>query len=444
MEILKTLMAQLEGWKQILLGGLDQVPSLPFVRTGMEVMVGILVLLLIAYRFRVHQLRRERKLRYRISGMISHLCDTYDSLEDVDWKKQKAFRYHFRDGRLELQERDIDGMGDLIGPLHPEDAAKYTDEVLKGFLEKAMKTCQPVEFTAREKGADGAFHWESILLQGVKKDAIHTRSCLLLKRNVDDSRGAEMARRAQLRQDVDQAREAVQAKAEFLNRISQDTREALRDIMGNLTLTEGEVDPDRRKEYMEQSQGEVRYLMSMIEDVKELSDMENGTLKTVNAPFDVDKTLEKLNGLFQKEAEKRDIAYSCTVEPLLYTHLVGDEKRLEQVLLNLLTNALLFTEKGQKVLCAVRQKLVKNKKVCMEFTVLCAGMKMPQDMVDKVFLPFELTRQVGSAKVHGGLGMVVTHRLVHLLGGLIKADNAEGKGMRFIIELPYDFTNSVE
>lgn len=444
MEILKTLMTQLEGWKQILLGGLDQVPSLPFVRTGMEVMVGILVLLFIAYRFRVHQLRRQRRLTYQISGMISHLCETYDSLEDVDWKKQKAYRYHFQDGRLEIQERDIDSLSDLIGPLLPEDAAKYPEEVLKGYLEKAMKTCRPVEFTAREKAADGTWHWKSILFQGVKKDAIHTRSCLLLKRDVNDSRGAEMEKRARLSQDVDQAKEAVQAKAEFLNRISQDTREALRDIMGNLTLTEGEVDPDRRKEYMEQSQSEVRYLMSMIEDVKELSDMENGTLETRSETFDVDKTLEKLNGLFQKEAEKRGISYSCTVEPLLYTHLVGDEKRLEQVLLNLLTNALLFTEKGQRVLCAVRQKLVKNKKVCMEFTVLCAGMKMPQDMVDKVFLPFELTRQVGSAKVHGGLGLVVTHSLVHLLGGLIKADNAEGKGMRFIIELPYDFTNSVE
>ena len=57
MEILKTLMAQLEGWKTILLGGMDQVPSLPFVRTGMDVMAGIFVLLLIAYRFRVHQLQ---------------------------------------------------------------------------------------------------------------------------------------------------------------------------------------------------------------------------------------------------------------------------------------------------------------------------------------------------------------------------------------------------
>ena len=416
MEILKTLMEQLEGWKTILLGGMDQVPSLPFVRTGMEVMAGIFVLLLIAYRFRVHQLRRQRRLTYQISGMISHLCDTYDSLEDVDWKKQKAYRYHFRDGRLEIQERDLDSLSDLIGPLLPEDAAKYPEEVLKGYLEKAMKTCQPVEFTAREKAADGTWHWKSILFQGVKKDAIHTRSCLLLKRDVNDTRGAEMEKRVRLSQDRDQAREAVQAKAEFLNRISQDTREALRDIMGDLTLT----------------------------DVKELSDIENGILETRSEAFDVDKTLEKMNALFQKEAAKRGISYSCNVEPLLYTHLVGDEKRLEQVLLNLLTNALLFTEKGQRVLCAVRQKLVKNKKVCMEFTVLCAGMKMPQDMVDKVFLPFELTRQVGSAKVHGGLGLVVTHRLVHLLGGLIKADNAEGKGMRFIIELPYDFTNSAK
>ena len=80
----------------------------------------------------------------------------------------------------------------------------------------------------------------------------------------------------------------------------------------------------------------------------------------------------------------------------------------------------------------------------LEFTVLCAGRKVPQEMVEKAFLPFELTRQVGSAKVHGGLGLVVTQRLVTLLGGQIRADNAEGRGVRYIIELPFDFASSVK
>lgn len=214
--------------------------------------------------------------------------------------------------------------------------------------------------------------------------------------------------------------------------------------MGNLGLTRDEMDPDRRREYLDESQQETRYLMSMIEDVKELSDIENGNLEIRSEEFNVDETLEKLNQLFRKEAEKRGIAYSCTVEPLLYPNLIGDEQRLEQVLLNLLTHALLFTDRGQKVLCAVREQLVKNKKVSLEFTVLCAGMKVPQEMVEKAFLPFELTRQVGSAKVHGGLGLVVTQRLVTLLGGQIRADNAEGRGVRYIIELPFDFASSVK
>ena len=113
------------------------------------------VLLLIAYRFRTHQVRRERKIRYRIGRMIAHLCDTYDSLEDVDWKKQKAYRYHFVDGDLKIDQRDIEGIGDLIGPLHPSDGLKYNEDYIKGAIEKAMKTCSPVEFIAREKGADG-------------------------------------------------------------------------------------------------------------------------------------------------------------------------------------------------------------------------------------------------------------------------------------------------
>lgn len=62
----------------------------PLLKTGAEVLLGLLVLLLIAYRFRTHQVRRERKIRYRIARMIAHLCDTYDSLEDVDWKNRRC------------------------------------------------------------------------------------------------------------------------------------------------------------------------------------------------------------------------------------------------------------------------------------------------------------------------------------------------------------------
>lgn len=444
MEIINTLTSQIAVWKNFLTGAAGTLPTAPMLKTGAEVLLGLLVLLLIAYRFRTHQVRRERKIRYRIGRMIAHLCDTYDSLEDVDWKKQKAYRYHFVDGDLKIDQRDIEGIGDLIGPLHPSDGLKYNEDYIKGAIEKAMKTCSPVEFIAREKGADGTFHWKAFLFQGVKNDKIHRRSCLLLKRDVDDSRSAEMEKRAQLSLDMNEARKAAQAKTEFLNRFSQDTREALRDIMGNLSLTREEMDPGRRKDYLDESQQEARYLMTMIEDVKELSDIENGTLEIRSEEFNVDETLTKLNQLFQKEGEKRGITYDCTVEPLLYPNLIGDEKRLEQVLLNLLTHALLFTDRGQKVLCAVRQKLVKNKKVAMEFTVLCAGMKVPQEMVEKAFLPFELTRQVGSAKVHGGLGLVVTQRLVTLMGGQIRADNAEGRGMRYIIELPFDFASHVK
>ena len=124
MVIINSLPSQIAVWKNFLTGAAGNLPPVPLLKTGAEVLLGLLVLLLIAYRFRTHQVRRERKIRYRIARMIAHLCDTYDSLEDVDWKKQKVYRYHFVNGDLEIQERDIEGVGGLIGPLHPSDALK--------------------------------------------------------------------------------------------------------------------------------------------------------------------------------------------------------------------------------------------------------------------------------------------------------------------------------
>ena len=134
MEIINTLTSQIAVWKNFLTGAAGTLPTAPMLKTGAEVLLGLLVLLLIAYRFRTHQVRRERKIRYRIGRMIAHLCDTYDSLEDVDWKKQKAYRYHFVDGDLKIDQRDIEGIGDLIGPLHPSDGLKYNEDYIKGAI----------------------------------------------------------------------------------------------------------------------------------------------------------------------------------------------------------------------------------------------------------------------------------------------------------------------
>lgn len=439
MDIFNQLSSHFQGWNAYLTTDAGRLAAWPYVWTGLKILLALVILLLVLYQYRARQVRRQRGIKYRLSKLISHLCDTYEQMEDIDWKNQIYYTYVIHDGKLNVQEKPFQNVTELAGELHPEDARKYTEDFLRSAVEKAMKTCGQVEFTAREKQKDGSYRWMSYLLQGIKKDKTHRRSCLLLKHGVDDMHSQEMERRAQLTSAMDQARELAEAKSKFMAHISKDTREALHSIMGYLTLAEDEASQETRKEYVRESQEQVRYLLGVLNDVIDLSAMENGTLQTHYEAFDVQKLLDSLNQVFQDEAAKRQLDFSMQVEALQYPRLLGDQNRLEQVLLNVLNNAMLFTEAQHKVTCQIREKAIKHKRVCLEAVVQCEGMEVPENMLDKVFLPFELSSQVDGNTVHGGLGLAVTHNLVHVLGGVIKADQAEGKGMRFTIELPFGY-----
>lgn len=415
---------------------------LPGTLTG-KILLALLVLLFIGYRVRTHQVRKGRRFKYQVGGLLSHLCTTYDEMEDVDWKNQKAERYNFQNGEIRTETRDINSMEDLIGPLHPGDAMKYTPEFIRGAMEKAMKTCGQVEFTAREKKSDGSYVWTSFLFQGIKSGSTHERSCLLLKRNVDSARGEEMERRAQLSLDASAAREEAEKKGRFMDQVSQDSQQSLETLLITLERLKEEPDASTRTEELADSAAQIRYLEKMNGAIHDLSALESGSLRPAVKQFNMEDTLCKWNETYRQEADKRKISFEFSSEPLLYPHVLGDEKRLQVLLDQLLTSALLFTPTGEKIQCAVRQKLVRSHQVSMEWTLLSAGMQVPGDMAEKVFLPYGMVRAIHIGG-NGGLGISMMVRLAELLGGRLQVVRSASRGMRFVLELPYDFVSTMD
>ena len=192
MGIVRQINAHIAGWTAYLATDGGRLQAWPYLWLACKVLLGLVVLLFLLYHYRAHQVRRERSIKYRISKLILHLCDTYDCLEDIDLQNQKVYSYEFHDGDLQIIPRDLHKMQDLVGPLHPEDAGRYPDAVLKSLIERAMKTCSQVEFIVREQQDDGTYHWVSCLFQGIKKDKAHSRSCLLLKHSVNEQNVQEL------------------------------------------------------------------------------------------------------------------------------------------------------------------------------------------------------------------------------------------------------------
>lgn len=401
------------------------------------------ILLFLGYRIRTYQVRKERQFKYRINGLLSHLCTTYDQIEDVDWKNQKVQRYMFSDGKIHAESHEIGGVTDLIGPLHPEDAGKYTPEFIKGSIEKAMKTCSQIEFTAREKKNDDAFEWTNFLLQGIRSGVAHERSCLLLKRNVDTTRSEEMERRAQLSLDANAAREEAEKKSQFMDQVSQDSQQALETLLDSLKEMEIEKESNRQQQLLQNSSGQILYLEKVNQAIHDLSALENGSLHPVQKQFNMEEMLGKWNDVYQEEAGKRKITFSYSTEPILYPHVIGDKKRLQVLLDHLLSSALLFTPTGEKIQCGVRQKLVRSHQIVMEWTLVAPAMQVPEEMAEKVFLPYGMVQAV-SASGNGGLGISIIYRLAELLGGKLQVIRSQNRGMRFVLELPYDFVSGMD
>ncbi len=192
MGIVNQITDHIAGWQAYLATDAGRLQAWPYLVRALEVLVVLVVLLLLLYHFRVHQVRQQRSIKYRIGKLVAHLCDTYDCLEDIDLPNGIVYSYEFHNSDLEEVSRPLNTMQDLVGPLHPEDAVKYPDEVLKSLIERAMKTCSQVEFTVRERQKDGTYQWVSCLFQGIKRDKAHSRSCLLLKHRVNDLRSQEL------------------------------------------------------------------------------------------------------------------------------------------------------------------------------------------------------------------------------------------------------------
>lgn len=398
----------------------------------------VVILLLLCY-FRTRQARRERGIRYRISRLISYLCDTYDTVEEVDWKHQVSYRYSCEGATVHVEKKTFASVPELMGEFHPGDLPRYSPDNLRVAFEKAMKTCGCFEFQARVKKSEDTYQWTSFLIQGVRKDKNHNRDFLLLAHPVDDLKSQEMERRAQLRVAMSQARDDAEAKGQFMARISRDTKEALNSIMGYLTLAGEEENADQRMNYVRESQDEVRYLLDVLGDVIDLSAMKHGTLTLQKEPFALDAVLGNLQNLFSQEAQNRKIKFAFSCSEVQGLTLIGDRLRFSQVMMNLLSNAMLFTAEGSCLDCTIRRKDQKGHKLILEVAVECAGKAVPPELLDKVFLPFELASQFSKSAVHGGLGLVVTYNLVHILGGIIRADNNAGKGIRFLMELPFAY-----
>lgn len=246
----------------------------------------------------------------------------------------------------------------------------------------------------------------------------------------------DMTERKQLDEDLRKAKEeaeaASRAKGDFLASMSHEIRTPLNAIIGVADVLADAPMAGEQKEYVELLRRSGDVLLNLINDILDLSKIEAGRLELESEPFDLREVVEPTAEMMALRAHKKGLELLCHVAPDIPSVLVGDPNRLRQVIVNLLGNALKFTERGH-ILIRVEKDRMRSAPGALIFSVSDTGIGIPADKLAAVFQSFTQADSSTTRKYGGtGLGLTISKRLVEAMGGRIWVESAEGEGSTFL------------
>ena len=386
------------------------------------------------------ELRRSRRLeRY-----IGYLCDVHYKVLEVDLELRTRRQYMKRDGVVEIEERD-DFSGFDIDSIYPDDV----ESCLAIFDPRAVRQLAASDqkeryVECRMRSEDGTYRWYSFLLKTIPRDDEHPCSAMLLIKDIDDMRRERERSHEALVNALDAANIASRSKSTFLSSMSHEIRTPLNAMIGYMTIASSSIDNREKVIHCIDSAGiAARHLLSVINDVLDISSMESGKMKLAKERFDLKEQLSGISAMFYQQCRQKNVKFAVAIDGLTEEWVVGDSMRVNQILMNLMSNAVKFTSAGS-VSLAVAQTAQTDKQVYIRFVVQDTGIGMSEEYLSRLFSPFEQESAQTARKFGGtGLGMSITLNLVNLMGGKIDVTSKQGEGSKFSVTLPFERTENL-
>lgn len=233
------------------------------------------------------------------------------------------------------------------------------------------------------------------------------------------------------------------AKSDFLSKMSHEIRTPMNAIVGltDLTCMEQDIPPEIWKK-LQKIRSSSQYLLSLINDILDMSRIENGKMKIEKKNFSLTDMLDELQEMMGSQAEQKGLQFKVQCQ-ITQNYLVGDPLRLRQILTNLLSNAIKFTDIGGMVVLRIEETASDEQWVEYHFSVRDTGTGIPQEDQERIFYAFEQLATSSSQSVGTGLGLPISRSMAQLMGGDLLVESEPGKGSEFYMTLRFPRGNEV-
>lgn len=257
------------------------------------------------------------------------------------------------------------------------------------------------------------------------------------------ARNAELKRAQEVAVDALQGAErASKAKTDFLSNMSHDIRTPMNAIIGITTLMKNELhEPDKLAEHLEKLESSGRLLLGIINDILDMSRIESGKTTLNIEQMDLLQQIEQVESVISEQAHQRNQEFRVVTTSVQHKHVLADPNRLNQILMNILSNSVKYTPAGGHIRLEVEELPRDAHYAKYKFIVQDDGIGMSDAYQKTIFDPFTREEKSGTNHVQGtGLGMAITKSVVDLMGGVISVESAPGQGSRFevMLEFPID------
>lgn len=269
---------------------------------------------------------------------------------------------------------------------------------------------------------------------------IATIVLMIRNRNAQERAAIDAAYREELSGALDLAEQANRAKTVFLSSMSHDIRTPMNAIIGFANLANARVDdPERTREYLQKILQSSNHLLSLINDVLDMSRIESGRVELLVEPANLKVMLEDVYSIVQNQIDERQLSFTMDVDPNAVKEVYVDRLRLNQVLLNVISNAIKYTPEGGSITLTARQLSQNNGQGTYMISVADTGIGMSPEFAATVFESFTREQTSTVSGIQGtGLGMAITKNIIDLMGGTIEVDTQLGEGSTFTIEFTLD------